>query len=153
MKKVILFLLIFGSIVVAAPEDDMNLIIDAVYRSDSETVYRGLSIENREALSGVISMMRIAPGQVAQQIREELEVQISTADIVSIDGAGLVRVIIDSPFFKRELPSSRDMIICENHVMQGDTAVVYVSIAESDSLFGYPMLLQEGSWKISESFF
>ncbi len=131
----------------------MNRIIDAVYRADGETVFQSLSVENREALSMVVAMMCFAPEEVASQLDQQLDVQISPSEVASLDAQQLVTVIIDSPFFRRELPYSRDMIFCESHRMVGDTALVFVSILNEDSLYGYPMTLQDGSWKIAESFF
>ncbi|MCK5130518.1 MAG: hypothetical protein KAR40_00015 [Candidatus Sabulitectum sp.] len=153
MRRVILFLLALTAVVTASPEEDMNSIIDAVYRADGKTVYEGLTMENREALSMVIAMMSFAPDQVALQLRQQLDVQISPSEVASLDVQKLITVIIDSPFFRRELPGSRDMIFCESHTMRGDTALVYISIANEDSVYGYPMMLQEGSWRIAESFF
>jgi len=153
MKIVLLFFLILATVVSASPEEDMNLIIDAVYRADGEVVYRSLSNENQEALSMVIAMLSFAPDQVAQQLRQQLEVQISPSEVASLSAQELVTVIIDSPFFRRELPYSRDMITCESHTMLGDTALVYLSVSDGDSLYGYPMMLQEGSWRIAGNFF
>ena len=153
MKIVLLFILFLTTVLSASPEEDMNLIIDAVYRADGETVFRGLSNENQEALSMVMVMVTLAPDQVAVQLREQLDVQISPSEVASLSTQGLVAVIIDSPFFRRELPYSRDMITCESHTMLGDTALVYVSVADGDSLYGYPMMLQEGSWRIAGNFF
>lgn len=153
MRSVILFLLTLTTVMVSSPEADMNLIIDAVYRADGDAVYQGLSNENQEALSMIIAMMSFAPDQVALQLRQQLDVQISPAEVASLNAQELVTVIIDSPFFRRELPCSRDMIDCESHTMFGDTALVYVSITNEDSIYGYQMMLQEGSWRIAESFF
>ncbi len=153
MKIVLLFFLILATVVSASPEEDMNLIIDAVYRADGEVVYRSLSNENQDALSMVIAMLSFAPDQVAQQLRQQLEVQISPSEVASLSAQELVTVIIDSPFFRRELPYSRDMITCESHTMLGDTALVYLSVSDGDSLYGYPMMLQEGSWRIAGNFF
>lgn len=153
MKIVLLFFLILTTVLFASPEEDMNLIIDAVYRADGEVVYRSLSNENQEALSMVMVMMTLAPDQVAVQLREQLDVQITPSEVASLDEQELITVIIDSPFFRRELPYSRDMITCESHTMLGDTALVYVSVSDGDSLYGYPMMLQEGSWRIAGSFF
>ncbi len=155
IKGFVLFLLTLTltSISLASPEGDMNLIIDAVYRADGETVYRGLSNENQEALSMVMVMMTLAPDQVALQLREQLDVQISPSEISSLNEQELISVIIDSPFFRGEIPYSRDMIACESHTMLGDTALVYISIVNEDSVYRYPMMLQEGTWRIATTFF
>lgn len=153
MKMVLLLILFVTTVLSASPEEDMNSIIDAVYRADGETVFRGLSNENQEALSMVMVMMTIAPDQVALQLREQLDVQISPSEVASLTAQALITVIIDSPFFRRELPYSRNMITCESHTMLGDTALVYVSIVDEDSLYEYPMMLQEGSWRIAGNFF
>jgi hypothetical protein len=37
--------------------------------------------------------------------------------------------------------------------MLGDTALVQVSILGEDSIYCYPMVLQEGTWRIATRFF
>ncbi|MCD4708001.1 MAG: hypothetical protein K8S62_09710 [Candidatus Sabulitectum sp.] len=153
MRSVILFLLVLTAIVTASPEGDMSTVIDALYRADGETVYKGLTIENQEALAMVIAMVRLAPDQIALQLRQLLDVQISPSEVTSLSEQELITVIIDSPFFRNEIPNSRDMIACDSHTMLGDTALVYISIVNEDSVYRYHMMFQEGTWRIAESFF
>ncbi len=153
MRSVILFLLALTATALASPEGDMNTVIDALYRTDGETVYKGLTTENQEALAMIVAMVRLAPDRVALQLRRELDVQISSSEVASLGVQELITVIIDSPFFRRELPGSRDMINCENHTMRGDTALVYISIVNEDSVYSYPMMFQQGSWRIARTFF
>ena len=153
MRSVILFLLILTAFMTASPEGDMSIVIDALYRADGETVYRGLSTENQESLAMVIAMVRLAPDQVALQLRQELNIQISSSEVAALSEQELISLIIDSPFFRDEIPYSRDMIACESHTMLGDTALVYISIVNEDSVYRYPMMLQEGTWRIATSFF
>lgn len=153
MRSAVLFLLTLTVIVAASPEGDMNTVIDALYRADGETVYKGLTIENQEALAMIIAMVKLAPDQVALQLRRELDVQISSSEVFSLSEQELITVIIDSPFFRNEIPYSRDMIDCDNHIMLGDTALVYISIVNEDSVYRYHMMFQEGTWRIAESFF
>lgn len=131
----------------------MSCLIDALYRADGETVYRSLTRENQEALSMMVSMFRLAPGEVAEQLRQELQVQVSTSEIVSMNEEELVRIIIDSPMFREELPWSRDMISLEECSMRGDTAMVTVSIVNEPNTYSYPMVLQDGTWRLATAFF
>jgi hypothetical protein len=151
--RVIVPVLFFIAIVSASPEDDMNAVIDGLYRADGEAILNHLSIENQEALSMVIAMVRFAPDQVADELREDLDVQISSSELSCITREELLSVIIDSPFFRREIPPLRDMITCDSHTMHGDTAYVFITIVNEDSVYSYPMMLQDGSWRISRSFF
>ncbi|OPX30975.1 MAG: hypothetical protein B1H09_04100 [Gemmatimonadaceae bacterium 4484_173] len=137
----------------ASPEEDMSRVIDAVYRADGETILNCLSYENQEALATVISMVRLVPEQVSEQLREQLDVQLSPGEVASLTGEEMISVIVDSPFFRSEIPPSRDMISCDSHTMHGDTAYVFITIVNEDSVYSYPMMLQDGSWKISRSFF
>ena len=154
MKRMgFLTLLFFTSWGVASPEADMNTILDALYLADGDTVYRGLTLENQEALSTVMVMLRMAPEQIANQLRQDLDVQISSSEVCSLSEQDLISVIIDSPFFRSELPYSRDMISCDDHEMQGDTAIVFISILNEDSVYRHSMVLQQGTWRVAESFF
>ncbi len=154
MKRIaILSLLLLAARGIASPEADMNTILDALYRADGDTVYRGLTLENQEALSTVMVMLRMAPAEVANRLRQDLDVQISSSEVCSLSEQDLISVIIDSPFFRSELPYSRDMISCEDHEMQGDTAVVFISILNEDSVYRHSMVLQQGTWRVAESFF
>lgn len=137
----------------SSPEDDMNSLIDALYRADGETVFRSLTRDNQEALSMMVSMFRLAPGEVASQLRQELQVQLSSSEITCMNEEDLIGVIIDSPMFRNELPWPRDYISCTEYTMLGDTALVQVSIQGEDSVYSYPMVLQEGTWRIATSFF
>jgi len=145
--------MVFCFSVHASPQDDMSSLIDALYRADGDTVFRSLTRENQEAISMMITMFRLVPGEVANQIRQELDVQVSTSEILNLREQDLVRIIIDSPMFRNEMPWPRQMITCNDCVMLGDTAVVYVSISGEDSTYGYPMVLQEGSWRLATEFF
>ena len=153
MRSALQFLLFIVTMAIASPESDMNSIIDALYQADGETVFRGLSNENQEALAMIVAMVRLAPDQVATQLRSELDVQLSSSEVSTLTEQGLISVIVDSPFFRREIPSSRDMINCENFTMRGDTALVFISIVNEDSIYSYPMLLQEGTWRIAGDLF
>ncbi|MCK5785752.1 MAG: hypothetical protein KAH54_04230 [Candidatus Sabulitectum sp.] len=153
MRSAILFVLILTVIATASPEGDMNMILDALYRADGETVYKGLTTENQESLAMVIAMVRLAPDQVALQLRQELNIQISSSEVYALSEQELISLIIDSPFFRNEIPYSRDMIACDSHTMLGDTALVYISIVNEDSVYRYPMMLQEGTWRIATTFF
>jgi len=153
MRIIVLFLVILVTWANASPEADMNTILDALYRADGDTVYRGLTVENQEALSTVMMMVRMAPEQVANQLRQDLDVQLSSSEVCSLSEQDLISVIIDSPFFRSELPYSRDMISCDDHEMQGDTAVVFISIVNEDSIYSHPMVLQQGTWRIAATFF
>jgi hypothetical protein len=139
--------------VYASPEEDMSRVIDAMYRADGETIMNYLSDENQEALATVISMVRLIPDQISEQLRDRLDVQLSPSEVASLTGEELISVIIDSPFFRGEIPPSRDMISCDSHTMHGDTAYVFITIVSEDSVYSYPMMLQDGSWRISRSFF
>jgi len=147
----ILFLIAF--LTLASPSDDMSCLIDALYRADGETVYRSLTRENQEAISMMVTMFRLAPGEVADQLRQELQVQVSSSEIISMDEEELVRIIIDSPMFREELPWSRDMISLEDCSMAGDTAIVVVSITGEPNTYSYPMVLQDGAWRLATEFF
>ena len=153
MKSASVFLFITAFLANASPRDDMSYLIDALYRADGETVYRSLTRENQEAISMMISMFRLAPGEVADQLRQELQVQVSTSEIASMDEEELVRIIIDSPMFREELPWSRDMISLEDCSMAGDTAIVVVSITGEPNTYSYPMVLQDGAWRLATDFF
>ncbi len=153
MRTIVLSLIVLTTWANASPEADMNTILDALYRADGDTVYRGLTIENQEALSTVMLMVRMAPDQVANQLRQNLDVQLSSSEVCSLSEQDLISVIIDSPFFRSELPYSRDMINCDDHEMQGDTAVVFISILNEDSVYRHSMVLQQGTWRIAETFF
>lgn len=153
MKFAFLSLSIFTLFAHASPSEDMSRIIDALYRADGEAVYGSLTLENQQAISMMISMFRLAPGEVANQIRQELDVQVSASEILNLREQDLIRIIIDSPMFRNEMPWPRQSLTCEECVMQGDTAFVYVSICGEDSAYGYPMVLQEGSWRLAGEFF
>lgn len=153
MRIIVLSVIVLTTWANASPEADMNTILDALYRADGDTVYRGLTLENQEALSTVMMMVRIAPGQVADQLRQNLDVQLSSSEVCSLSEQDLISVIIDSPFFRSEIPYSRDMINCDNHEMQGDTAVVFISIMDEDSVYSHPMVFQQGTWRIASTFF
>lgn len=137
----------------ASPEEDMNCIIDAVYRADGETVYRGLTNESQEALSMMVTMFRIAPGEVADHLRQELDVQLSTSEVVNLREEDLVRVILNSPVFREEVPWSRDAISLAECPMRGDTAFVRVTIIGEQNTYTYPMVLQDGTWRLVDEFF
>lgn len=143
----------FAFLSLASPQDDMNQLIDAVYRADGEAVFRSLTLENRQALSMMVTMFRLAPGEVAEQLRQELQVQLSTSEISCMQEEDLVRVILDSPMFRNEIPWPRHMVSIENCTMEGDTAVVTVTIEGEPNSYSYPMVLQEGSWKLATEFF
>lgn len=153
MKTTFALLLLVAMASFASPESDMNIMIDALYRADGEIIYRGLSIENQESLSMVMAMVRLAPDQIVEQFRQELDVCISSSEVVNLTAESLISVVVNSPFFKGELPYSRDMIDCTGHFMRGDTAMVYVAIVDEDSVYRHPMILQEGSWRVATSFF
>jgi len=152
MRTVVTVLLVVF-VVYASPEEDMSRVIDALYRADGETILNYLSVENQEALATVISMVRLVPGQISEQLREQLDVQLSPGEVASLTGEELISVIVDSPFFRGEIPPSRDMISCNSHTMHGDTAYAFISIVNEDSVYSYPMVLQDGFWKITRSFF
>lgn len=149
MKTAAFFLLLLLPCAHASPVDDMNELIDALYRADGEAVYRCLSHENRESLAMMLTMFRLAPQELAGRLRQELGVQLSSSDISILDEGGLVRVIIDSPGFRSEMPPSRDMITCENYSMRGDTAVVHVNVCGWAGPYSYSMIMQEGDWKLA----
>ncbi len=153
MKFSFALLLVITMISLASPESDMNSILDALYRADGEIIYRCLSIENQESLSMVMAMVRLAPEQVAEQFRQKLDICISPSEVVNLTSESLISVVIDSPYFREELPYSREMIDCTGHFMQGDTAMVYIAIVNEDSVYQHPMILQEGSWRVATSFF
>jgi hypothetical protein len=153
MRTAILFLPALAGLIFASPAEDMNAVIDALYRADGQAVYRGLSVENQQALSMMISMFRLAPDQVAEQFRQELNVQITAAEILALTAEDLITIIINSPFFENELPVTRDMVSCESVTMSGDTALVRVALCGEDSIYCHPMLFQEGYWRIADNFF
>jgi|GEM_PF-1561640 len=153
MRTAILLSSLIAAVASASPADDMNSVLDALYRADGEAVYRCLSNENQQALSMMMSMFRLAPDQVAQQFRQELSVQITSSEILSLTEESFISVVINSPFFRSELPVSRDMISCESVTMVGDTAIVRVAICGVDSIYSHPMLFQEGSWRVADNFF
>ena len=153
MKFTFALLLAITMISLASPESDMNNILDALYRADGDIIYRGLSLENQESLSMVMAMVRLAPEQVAEQFRQELDVCISSSEVAGLTPESLISVVVNSPFFREELPYSREMIDCTGHFMQGDTAMVYITILNEDSVYRHPMILQEGSWRVAASFF
>ncbi len=101
----------------------------------------------------MVSMFRLAPGEVASQLRQELQVQLSSSEIACMNEEALIAVIIDSPMFRNEVPWPRDYIRCTEFTMLGDTALVHVSIQGEDSVYSYPMVLQEGTWRIATNFF
>lgn len=153
MKFIFALLLVISTVSLASPESDMNSMLDALYRADGEIIYRGLSIENQESLSLVMVMVRLAPDQVVEQFRQELDVCISSSEVVNLTAESLISVVVNSPFFREELPYSREMIDCTGHFMRGDTAIVYVAIVNEDSVYSHPMILQEGSWRVAAGFF
>ena len=153
MRMAALLLVLTALLALASPQDDMSCLIDAIYRADGEAVYRSLTLENQEALSMMVTMFRLAPGEVADHLRQELQVQVSTSEIVSMSEEELVRIIIDSPMFKNELPWSRDMISLDECTMSGDTAIVTVTITGEPNSYSYPMVLQEGRWRLATEFF
>ena len=131
----------------------MNCLIDALYRADGEAVYRSLTLENQEALSMMVCMFRLAPGEVANQLRQELEVQVSSSEIASMSEQELIRIIINSPMFRDEMPWPRDMISLGDCTMAGDTAIVHISITGEPNTYSYPMVFQQGTWRLATEFF
>jgi hypothetical protein len=153
MRFPVAVLCAFTFLSIASPQDDMNELIDAVYRADGEAVFRSLTLENRQALSMMVTMFRLAPGEVAEQLRQELQVQLSTSEISCMREEDLVRIILDSPMFRNEIPWPRHMVSIESCSMAGDTALVTVTIEGEPNSYSYPMILQEGSWKLATEFF
>ncbi len=153
MRTGLLITAVLAALMYATPVEDMNSIIDAVYRADGETVYRSLSSENQEAVSFLVTMFQFAPEEVCEEFRSELGVQLSTSEVVNIKEEELVGIILDSPFFRNEIPWERSAISCEESPMRGDTAMVKVSIIGEPNTYTYPMVLQEGSWKLATGFF
>jgi len=153
MRIAILMLSVAAISVFASPADDMNCIIDAIYRADGETVYRGLTSENQEALSMLVTMFRFAPGEVCNQLRQELDVQLSTSEVANLQEEDLVRIILDSPVFREEVPWSRDMLSLDECPMRGDTAFVRITIDGEPNAYTYPMVMQCGTWRLANRFF
>ncbi len=153
MRIAILILTVFTASMLASPEEDMNCIIDAVYRADGETLYRGLTNESQEALSMMVTMFRIAPGEVADHLRQELDVQLSTSEVVNLREEDLLRIILNSPVFRQEVPWSRDAISLAECPMRGDTAFVRVTIVGEQNTYTYPMVMQGGTWRLVDEFF
>lgn len=153
MKISLLIITSLTALLHAAPEDDMNCIIDAVYRADGETVYRGLTNESQEAITMMVTMFQFAPGEVCDQLRQELDVQLSTSEVVNLREEDLVRIILDSPVFREEVPWPRHWITCGETEMRGDTALVKVTIEGEINSYTYPMVMQDGTWRLASRFF
>lgn len=153
MKTAVLLLPVIVFFCHASPQDDMNCLIDALYRADGETVYRSLTRENQEALSMMVTMFRLAPGEVANQLRQELQVQVSSSEIANMNEEELISIIIDSPMFRDEMPWPREMITLDECTMSGDTAIVHITIVGEPNTYSYPMVLQEGYWRLATEFF
>lgn len=153
MKIAILACLCLNLALLATPEEDMGSLLDALYRVDGETVFRSLTRENQEAISMMVSMFRLAPEEVAAELRQELQAQVSSSEIMCMREEDLVRIIIDSPGFREHIPYSRDMISLEIGEMCGDTAFVKVVIEGEAETWDYPMVMQDGSWKLATPFF
>ena len=132
------------------PEEAFNDLLDAVYSGDAEGVTERLSTGTLAMLDMVVAMIRLQPGEAAEEFSHELGTDITPGEIMNWTAADFIDAVILSPGFIDELPP-RDQIAISHCVVNGDSSTVFLSVAGISDQFGMAMVLEDDSWRLSEN--
>jgi len=146
-----LLMLLPGLVLAATPEEGFEAIADAVYDGDAGAFMEGLSEANLQQLEMMVAMVKMSPGDAAEQLSSELGEEITGDEIMQWTAEDMVAVLIAAPQLQEQLPP-REVLQVARCETDGDSATVYLVVPEVEEELPILMVREGDVWKLGEPF-
>jgi len=146
-----LLLLLPGLVLANTPEEGFETIADAVYEGDAAAFMEGLSEANLQQLEMMVAMVKMSPGDAAEQLSSELGEEITGDEILQWTAEDLVAVLIAAPQLQEQLPS-REVLEVARCETDGDSATIFLLVPEVEEELPLLMVREGDDWKLGEPF-